>query len=105
MSPRPHWLLLGIFDWRSGTPYSTVSEALDFVGARNVLRFPTYRRLEVGLERRIKIIATLGPATVDKAVITGLVRAGADVFRINMSHTDHAMLAAYAARYRALLAA
>ena len=45
--------------------------------------------------RRIKIIATLGPATVDKAVITGLVRAGADVFRINMSHTDHAMLAAY----------
>ena len=45
--------------------------------------------------RRIKIIATLGPATVDKAVITGLVRAGADVFRINMSHTDHAALAAY----------
>ena len=45
--------------------------------------------------RRIKIIATLGPATMDKAVITGLVRAGADVFRINMSHTDHAALAAY----------
>ena len=45
--------------------------------------------------RRVKIIATLGPATVDKAVIASLVRAGADVFRINMSHTDHAGLAAY----------
>ena len=45
--------------------------------------------------RRVKIIATLGPATVEKAVIAGLVRAGADVFRINMSHTDHAALAAY----------
>src|SRR5512139_2151510 len=45
--------------------------------------------------RRVKIIATLGPATVDKAVIAGLVRAGADVFRINMSHTDHAALASY----------
>ncbi|KAF2991750.1 pyruvate kinase [Methylocystis sp. MJC1] len=45
--------------------------------------------------RRTKIIATLGPATVDKAVIAGLVRAGADVFRINMSHTDHAALANY----------
>ena len=45
--------------------------------------------------RRVKIIATLGPATVDKAIITGLVRAGADVFRINMSHTDHTALASY----------
>ena len=45
--------------------------------------------------RRVKIIATLGPATVDKAVVAGLVRAGADVFRINMSHTDHVGLATY----------
>ncbi len=45
--------------------------------------------------RRVKIIATLGPATVDKAVIAGLAKAGADVFRINMSHTDHAGLANY----------
>ena len=45
--------------------------------------------------RRVKIIATLGPATTEKAVIAGLVRAGADVFRINMSHTDHAALASY----------
>ncbi len=45
--------------------------------------------------RRVKIIATLGPATVEKGVIASLVRAGADVFRINMSHTDHAGLGAY----------
>jgi pyruvate kinase len=45
--------------------------------------------------RRVKIIATLGPASIDKAIVSGLVRAGADVFRINMSHTDHAGLRAY----------
>jgi pyruvate kinase len=45
--------------------------------------------------RRVKIIATLGPASVEKAVIAGLSKAGADVFRINMSHTDHDGLAAY----------
>ncbi len=45
--------------------------------------------------RRVKIIATLGPASVDKAVVTGLAVAGADVFRINMSHTDHAGLGNY----------
>ncbi|WP_159726981.1 pyruvate kinase [Methylosinus sp. Ce-a6] len=45
--------------------------------------------------RRVKIIATLGPASVEKTVVAGLSTAGADVFRINMSHTDHAGLAAY----------
>jgi pyruvate kinase len=44
--------------------------------------------------RRVKIIATLGPASVEKTIVTGLSTAGADVFRINMSHTDHAGLAA-----------
>jgi pyruvate kinase len=39
-------------------------------------------------ERRTKIIATLGPATDDPAVLTQLIRAGANVFRINMSHGD-----------------
>lgn len=45
--------------------------------------------------RRVKIVATLGPASVEKTVVAGLSTAGADVFRINMSHTDHAGLAAY----------
>ncbi len=40
--------------------------------------------------RRTKIIATLGPATDDLRVLEGLIRAGVDVFRLNMSHGDAA---------------
>ena len=36
--------------------------------------------------RRTKIVATLGPATDDPAVIAGMVAAGLDVARINFSH-------------------
>ena len=36
--------------------------------------------------RRTKIVATLGPATDDPAVIDGMVAAGLDVARINFSH-------------------
>ena len=36
--------------------------------------------------RRTKIIATLGPATRDPAVLEQLVNAGVDVVRINFSH-------------------
>ncbi|HEY1735917.1 MAG TPA: pyruvate kinase [Methylovirgula sp.] len=39
--------------------------------------------------RRCKIIATLGPASADRAVVAELFRAGVDVFRINMSHASH----------------
>ncbi|MGE3869249.1 MAG: pyruvate kinase [Pseudorhodoplanes sp.] len=39
--------------------------------------------------RRSKIVATLGPASSDPAVIARLFQAGVDVFRINMSHTSH----------------
>ncbi len=42
--------------------------------------------------RKVKILATLGPASSEKAVIARLFSAGADLFRINMSHTDHDML-------------
>ena len=42
--------------------------------------------------RKVKILATLGPASSDKAKIKALSDAGADVFRINMSHTDHPTL-------------
>ena len=39
--------------------------------------------------RRTKIVATLGPASGTAAMIGRLFEAGADTFRINMSHTSH----------------
>lgn len=39
--------------------------------------------------RRVKILATLGPASQDPAIVEKLFLAGADVFRINMSHANH----------------
>ena len=39
--------------------------------------------------RRVKILATLGPASQDRAMLAKLFEAGADVFRINMSHASH----------------
>ncbi len=36
--------------------------------------------------RRVKVLATLGPASRSEAMIAALVAAGADAFRINMSH-------------------
>ena len=53
--PTTRWLVTGIFDWRSGTPYSVVNEYLDFVGPRNENRFPAYARVELGLQHRVKI--------------------------------------------------
>ena len=43
--------------------------------------------------RRIKILATLGPSSNTEEMIEKLSNAGADAFRINMSHTSHEMLA------------
>ena len=42
--------------------------------------------------RRTKILATLGPASSTKEAISKLVEAGADLFRINMSHSSHDVL-------------
>jgi hypothetical protein len=53
--PNPRWLLIGIADWRSGLPYSTVNDTLDFIGPRNQLRFPSYARIELGVEHRFAI--------------------------------------------------
>ena len=52
--------------------------------------------------RRIKILATLGPASQDPEVVEALYRAGADVFRINMSHASHDMMRERVATIRAL---
>ncbi|MHC0054180.1 pyruvate kinase [Actibacterium sp. D379-3] len=39
--------------------------------------------------RNVKIVATLGPASNDYKMIRALFEAGADVFRLNMSHGSH----------------
>ena len=52
--------------------------------------------------RKTKILATLGPASNTPERMRALFEAGVDVFRINMSHTDHAMLARMAGDLRAL---
>ncbi len=43
--------------------------------------------------RKTKIVATLGPSSSSLEKIRALFDAGVDVFRINMSHTSHAVLA------------
>ena len=43
--------------------------------------------------RNVKIVATLGPASSSYDVIRSLHEAGADVFRLNMSHGEHADIA------------
>ena len=42
--------------------------------------------------RRVKIVATLGPASNTQNKIMQLAKAGADVFRINMSHASHELM-------------
>ncbi|WP_210529404.1 pyruvate kinase [Rubellimicrobium arenae] len=49
--------------------------------------------------RNVKIVATLGPASSSKEMIRTLHEAGADVFRLNMSHGGHEDVAA---RHRAI---
>ena len=44
--------------------------------------------------RNVKIVATLGPASNDYEMIRALHEAGADVFRLNMSHGDHSEIRA-----------
>jgi pyruvate kinase len=44
---------------------------------------------KLGLSRRAKIVATLGPASSSEATFRALVRAGLDVARLNFSHGSH----------------
>ena len=52
--------------------------------------------------RKVKILATLGPASNTPEMIENLWRAGVDVFRINMSHTNHELLATLHGHIRAV---
>ena len=52
--------------------------------------------------RKVKILATTGPASRDPEMLRKLFRAGADAFRVNMSHGDHATHAETIKAIRAL---
>ena len=70
--------------------------------------------LDLLKRRRTRIVATLGPASSGEGTLEALVAAGVDVFRLNMSHGDHAAhtitfqrvreMAAEAGRHIAVLA-
>jgi len=52
--------------------------------------------------RKVKILATLGPASSDEQMIQKLHEAGADLFRINMSHASHDVMRTLISRIRAV---
>ncbi len=52
--------------------------------------------------RKVKILATLGPSSDTEEMILKLFQAGADVFRINMSHASHDTMRQQVARIRAV---
>ena len=56
-------------------------------------------------QRRTKIVATLGPASSDGNTVEQLIVAGVNVFRLNMSHGDHALHAAACKEVRRVAAA
>jgi pyruvate kinase len=52
--------------------------------------------------RKVKILATVGPASRSPEMLEKLFRAGADAFRVNMSHGEHAIHAETIAAIRSL---
>lgn len=64
--------------------------------------FPRHKLLK---QRRTKIVATIGPASQAPETIERLIKAGVNVFRQNMSHSDHAFHQGNYQRIRAAAAA
>jgi pyruvate kinase len=54
--------------------------------------------------RKTKIICTLGPATEKTETLRGLLEAGADIFRLNMSHAKHEWVRELVPRIREIAA-
>lgn len=52
--------------------------------------------------RKVKILATLGPASAEEEMIQKLHEAGADLFRINMSHASHDLMRTLIGRIRSV---
>ena len=59
------------------------------------------RRVETVLERRTKIIATIGPAQAPPGALERLLDSGVDVLRVNLSHATPREQAAQVRRARA----
>jgi pyruvate kinase len=49
----------------------------------------SFRQVEPLGKVRTKIVATVGPASREPAILRAMVEAGVDVFRLNFSHGDH----------------
>lgn len=58
--------------------------------ALTILPMAIVTSIDLLINRRTKIIATVGPASSSREVLKALIEAGANVFRLNMSHGDHA---------------
>jgi len=58
--------------------------------------------MDISAFRRTKIVATVGPASADRAMLFELMEAGADVLRLNFSHGRHDELAGIVATIREL---
>ncbi len=58
--------------------------------------------MHLNKNRKTRIICTLGPATDSDAMLESLILAGADVFRLNMSHATHAWVREICPRIRAV---
>ena len=52
------------------------------------------------LERRTKIIATIGPATESSEMLVQMIERGTNVFRLNMAHARHDWVREICARIR-----
>ena len=53
--------------------------------------------------KKTKIVATIGPASGSKEILTSLLRAGMNVMRLNFSHGTHEDHAGYVANFRAAM--
>jgi len=56
------------------------------------------------MTRKTKIICTLGPASESEATLAEMIRAGANVFRLNMSHATHEWVSGIVPRIRKVAA-
>jgi pyruvate kinase len=62
---------------------------------------PPINKVSAHLERRTKIIATVGPASWERGVLEQLIASGADVFRLNFSHAGEEKMTDVIATIRA----